>query len=42
MIQFEHYVTTVETDSGSVLIVMRDPWGIALQLCKRIPPMLVR
>jgi hypothetical protein len=34
------YVTTVETDGGSVLIMMRDPWGIALQICKRLPPML--
>jgi catechol 2,3-dioxygenase-like lactoylglutathione lyase family enzyme len=34
------YVTTVRTDSGSVLVMMRDPFGIALQLCQRVPPLL--
>ena len=35
------YVTAVESDSGSLLMMMRDPWGIPLQLCKRVPPMLL-
>ncbi|MHB9131385.1 MAG: VOC family protein [Armatimonadota bacterium] len=24
---------------GSLLIMMRDPWGVALQLCKRVTPL---
>ncbi|MBC8872516.1 MAG: VOC family protein [Planctomycetes bacterium] len=32
------FVEEVRTDSGSVLLMMRDPWGIALQLCSRVPP----
>lgn len=28
-------------DDGSELIMLRDPWGLALQLCKRGNPMLV-
>jgi glyoxylase I family protein len=27
-------------DDGSHLVMMRDPWGLALQLCKRGVPML--
>jgi len=27
---------------GSHLIMMRDPWGLALQLCKRSTPMLTQ
>ena len=27
-------------DDGSHLIMLRDPWGLALQLCKRAVPML--
>lgn len=27
-------------DDGSHLIMMRDPWGLALQLCKRGKPLL--
>ena len=34
------YVTTVDTDTGSRLIMMRDPWGVPLQLCSRVPPLL--
>jgi len=33
----------VQEDSlpdGSLLIMMRDPWGVAIQLCKRSKPML--
>ena len=36
---------TLETDQhledGSHLIMLRDPWGLALQLCKRGKPMLL-
>ncbi len=34
------FIEEVRTDSGSVLLMMRDPWGIALQLCCRIPPFI--
>ncbi len=34
------FVEEIRTDSGSRLLMMRDPWGIALQLCLRIPPFL--
>lgn len=27
-------------DDGSHLVMLRDPWGLALQLCKRAVPML--
>ncbi len=27
-----------ETPDGSVLVMMRDPWGVALQLCQRSKP----
>ena len=29
------FVTDVRLDDGSLLIMMRDPWGLAIQLCKR-------
>ncbi|WP_114782621.1 VOC family protein [Botryobacter ruber] len=29
-------------DDGSHLVMLRDPWGLALQLCKRGKPMLAR
>lgn len=35
--------TTVSDDvleDGSHLVMMRDPWGLAIQLCKRATPML--
>lgn len=35
--------TTVSDDileDGSHLVMMRDPWGLAIQLCKRAIPML--
>jgi glyoxylase I family protein len=28
-------------DDGSHLVMMRDPWGLAIQLCKRGVPMLL-
>jgi len=34
------FVEKVHTDDGSHLVMMRDPWGLALQLCKRGKPML--
>ena len=34
------FVEELRTDSGSHLVMMRDPWGIALQLCQRVPPFL--
>lgn len=27
-------------DDGSLLVMLRDPWGVALQLCQRAAPML--
>lgn len=33
-------VTDQRLDDGSHLIMMRDPWGISIQLCKRGTPML--
>ena len=27
-------------DDGSHLVMLRDPWGLAIQLCKRATPML--
>lgn len=27
-------------DDGSHLVMLRDPWGLALQLCKRATPMI--
>ncbi len=29
------FVTDLSLDDGSQLIMMRDPWGLAIQLCKR-------
>jgi glyoxylase I family protein len=34
------YVEEVKLPDGSHLIMLRDPWGIALQLCKRTKPLL--
>lgn len=34
------YVENVALPDGSLLIMMRDPWGLAIQLCKRGEPML--
>lgn len=34
------YVTEVAPVEGTLLVMMRDPWGLALQLCKRAKPML--
>ncbi|MDB5248904.1 MAG: ribosomal protein [Segetibacter sp.] len=33
-------VTELNLPDGSILIMMRDPWGLAVQLCKRGVPML--
>lgn len=33
-------VSDQHLDDGSHLIMMRDPWGLAIQLCKRGTPML--
>lgn len=35
------FVDEVCLDDGSHLVMMRDPWGLAIQLCKRGQPMLV-
>lgn len=32
-------VQELRLDKGTHLIMMRDPWGLALQLCKRSPPL---
>ena len=34
-------VEEVVLDDGSVLIMMRDPWGVPLQLCRRTTPFSV-
>jgi glyoxylase I family protein len=33
-------VDEVRKDDGSVLLMLRDPWGLAIQLCQRAAPML--
>ncbi|MCH8494688.1 MAG: VOC family protein [Balneolales bacterium] len=33
-------VSEMHLDDGSHLLMMRDPWGLALQFCKRAKPML--
>ena len=33
-------VHDLRLDDGSHLVMLRDPWGLALQLCKRAVPML--
>jgi catechol 2,3-dioxygenase-like lactoylglutathione lyase family enzyme len=34
------FVDEVRLKDGSHLVMMRDPWGLAIQLCKRGQPML--
>lgn len=34
------WVSEVHLPDGSHLIMLRDPWGLALQLCKRVTPLL--
>lgn len=34
------YVESVDLPDGSKLVMMRDPWGLAIQLCKRGVPMI--
>lgn len=34
------FIEEIRLDDGSFLIMMRDPWGLALQLCKRGKNML--
>ena len=34
------YVEEVNLPDGSEIIMMRDPWGLAIQLCKRGVPMI--
>lgn len=34
------YDTEVKLDDGSYLLMLRDPWGFAIQFCKRGTPML--
>jgi len=34
------YVSDVRLDVGSFLIMLRDPWGIPLQLARRVKPLL--
>jgi len=33
-------VEELRFDDGSHLVMLRDPWGLAIQLCKRAVPML--
>jgi catechol 2,3-dioxygenase-like lactoylglutathione lyase family enzyme len=35
-------VSEAHLDDGSHLLMMRDPWGLALQFCKRGVPMLIQ
>ncbi|MFB9862820.1 VOC family protein [Rufibacter immobilis] len=35
-------VSDQHLEDGSHLVMLRDPWGLALQLCKRGTPMLAR
>ena len=34
-------VSDQQLDDGSHLVMLRDPWGLAIQLCKRGKPMLL-
>jgi catechol 2,3-dioxygenase-like lactoylglutathione lyase family enzyme len=34
------FVEEINTDNGDCIIMMRDPWGLAIQLCQRAAPML--
>jgi predicted enzyme related to lactoylglutathione lyase len=34
------FVEEVTTPSGSRLVMLRDPWGIPVQLCRRVAPFL--
>ncbi|MDQ8188220.1 VOC family protein [Pelagicoccus sp. SDUM812002] len=34
------FAEEVKTDDGSHLVMLRDPWGFCIQLCKRGIPML--
>ena len=34
------FVSEQRLDDGSHLVMLRDPWGLAIQLCKRGKPML--
>ena len=35
-------VEELRLDDGSHLVMLRDPWGLAIQLCKRAVPMLLK
>ena len=35
------FETEMHLEDGSHLVMLRDPWGLALQLCKRGTPMLL-
>ena len=34
------YASEIRLPDGTQLTMLRDPWGLALQLCKRITPLL--
>ena len=34
------YHSEVRDDSGSLLIILRDPWGVPVQLCRRGTPLV--
>ena len=36
------YVDEIKTPDGGHLIMLRDPWSLALQLCKRAAPLVRR
>jgi catechol 2,3-dioxygenase-like lactoylglutathione lyase family enzyme len=33
-------VEDIHKDDGTILVMLRDPWGLTLQLCKRRTPLL--
>jgi glyoxylase I family protein len=34
------FVEEIRTADGSLLVMLRDPWGLALQLCQRTRPLI--
>src|SRR3954469_232405 len=34
------YEDTITTPAGDKLMMLRDPWGFPIQLCKRVKPMM--
>ncbi len=34
------FIEKIETNSGDILVMMKDPWGVAIQFCKRAEKMI--